>query len=396
MSSATALVESRIDVADAVLDDLRARLRATRWPDELADARGRWGPRREFVQRLCARWAEGYDWRRTEARLNAYPQFTTTIDGQKVHFLWVRSSASRRMPLLLTHGWPGSVAEFLDVIEPLAHPEKHGAPDAIGFDLVIPSLPGYGFSGPTSESGWNLQRIARAWQTLMARLGYSRYGAQGGDYGSMVSARLALLAPREMIGLHLNMALVPRVDGAMSELEQSDLADVVTFLKTGSAYQVIQGRSPQTVAYGLSDSPAGLAGWILDKFERWSDHDGEPEQAIAADRLLDNLTVYWVTNTINSSMRLYAEAQRADDFGPTREKVMVPTGVAIFPKEMFRYPRAWLEQAFDLVRYERMPRGGHFAAMEEPDLLVADIRAFFAGLPQRDSESVIAGTESSR
>ena len=380
------LVESRIDVPEAVLDDLRARLRATRWPDELADARGRWGPRREFVQRLCAHWADGYDWRRTEARLNAYPQFETTIDGQKIHFLWVRSTASRHIPLLLTHGWPGSVVEFLDVIEPLAHPGDRGAADALGFDLVIPSLPGYGFSGPTSESGWNLQRIARAWQALMARLGYPRYGAQGGDYGSMVSARLALLAPGEMIGLHLNMALVPRGTGELSELEQADLKDVMTFLKTGSAYQVIQGRAPQTVAYGLSDSPAGLAGWILDKFERWSDHDGDPEEAIARDRLLDNLTVYWVTNTINSSMRLYAEAQRIDDFGPTREKVTVPTGVAIFPKEMFRYPRAWLEQAFDLVRYERMPRGGHFAAMEEPDLLVADVRAFFAGLIRRDDD----------
>lgn len=386
----TALVESRIAVPEAVLEDLRTRLRATRWPDELADARGRWGPRRELVERLCARWAEGYDWRRTEARLNAYPQFETVIDGQKIHFLWVRSTASRGVPLLLTHGWPGSVVEFLDVIEPLAHPGASGAPDAIGFDLVIPSLPGYGFSGPTSESGWNLQRIARAWQALMARLGYSRYGAQGGDYGSMVSARLALLAPDEMIGLHLNMALVPRSIGELSELEQADLKDVVTFLKTGSAYQVIQGRAPQTVAYGLSDSPAGLAGWILDKFERWSEHDGEPEQAIDRDRLLDNLTVYWVTNTINSSMRLYAEAQLVDDFGPTREKVSVPTGIAIFPKEMFRYPRAWLEQAFNLVHYRRMARGGHFAAMEEPDLLVDDVRQFFGGLPQRDAVGLLA------
>jgi microsomal epoxide hydrolase len=371
---------ARISVPEETLADLRARLRATRWPDELPGLAGRWGTRREYLKSLCASWADAYDWRQTEAKLNAWPQYETTIDGQNIHFLWVRSPEPDSTPLLMTHGWPGSVVEFLEVIDPLTRPSAHGAPGAPAFDLIVPSLPGYGWSGPTTAAGWNLQRIAAAWKQLMARLGYSRYGAQGGDWGSMVSARLALIARDEMIGLHLNMALVPRVAGDVSPQEQADLDDVVTFVKTGSAYQVIQGRSPQTLAYGLTDSPAGLAGWIIDKFERWTDNDGDLEAAIPRHRLLDNLTAYWVTNTINSSMRLYAEAQLAGDFGATRTRVEVPTGIAIFPKEMFRYPRSWLEQAFNVVRYRRMPRGGHFAAMEEPDLFIGDVREFFGGL----------------
>ncbi|HMN21713.1 MAG TPA: epoxide hydrolase [Ottowia sp.] len=374
------LVASPIHVPQAVLDDLQRRLRATRWPDELDDARGVWGPRLGWIQQVCRTWADAYDWRSTEARLAAYPQYETVIDGQRIHFLWIRSAASRRVPLLMTHGWPGSIVEFLDVIDPLVAPERFGVPDAVGFDLVLPSLPGYGFSGPTVASGWDMTRVAQTWRRLMQVLGYGRYAAQGGDWGSMVSTRLALLAPDEMLGLHLNMALAPRRPGAISDTEQTDLDDVVRFVKTGSAYQVIQGRSPQTLAYGLNDSPAGLAAWILDKFQRWSDNDGDVEQAIPLNRLLDNLTVYWITSTINSSTRLYAEAQRAGDFGAATGRVSVPTGIAIYPKEMFRYPRSWLDQAFNVVHYRRMPRGGHFAAMEEPDLFVADVREFFGDL----------------
>jgi epoxide hydrolase len=373
----TKLAETRIAVPEGILRDLRERLNRTRWPDELPGEPGRWGTRKSYLQDLCASWENEYDWRRTEARINAYPNFLTTIDGQQIHFMWIKSSEPNSIPLLMTHGWPGSVVEFLDVIDPLVHPRDHGAAGDVAFDLVIPSLPGYGWSGPTTDSGWNLQRIATAWKTLMSELGYRRYGAQGGDWGAMVSARLAQIDRDAMIGLHLNLALVPRVEGPITEQEQTDLDDVVAFVKFGSAYQVIQGRSPQTLAYGLSDSPAGLAGWIIEKFDRWTDHDGDLEQAVARERLLDNLTVYWVTNTINSSMRLYAEAQRANDFGALRTRVEVPTGLAVFPKEMFRYPRAWLDKAFNLIRYTRMPRGGHFAAMEEPDLFVSDVRAFF-------------------
>src|SRR5581483_226732 len=249
-------------------------LRATRWPDELPGLGGRWGPRRDYLQELCATWADAYDWRKTEAKLNTWPQFETTIDGQNIHLLWVRSPEPGAVPLIMTHGWPGSVVEFVDVIDPLTRPSAHGAAGAPAFDLVVPSLPGYGWSGSTSAAGWNLARIAAAWKELMARLGYDRYAAQGGDWGSMISARLALIARKELIGLHLNMALVPRVAGDISPQEQADLDDVVKFVKTGSAYQVIQGRSPQTLAYGLADSPAGLAAWIIDKFVRWTDNDG--------------------------------------------------------------------------------------------------------------------------
>lgn len=379
----TALITpARIAVGDDVLQDLRTRLARTRWPDELADAQGMWGPSVHRVRELCDHWARGYDWRRTEERFNAWPQFETTIDGQKIHFFWIRSSEPNAVPMLLTHGWPGSVAEFLEVIDPLVEPSAHGAAGHVAFDLVVPSLPGYGWSGPTGASGWDLWRVAAAWRELMRRLGYKRYAAQGGDFGSMVSSRLALLAPEEMIGLHLNMALVPRREGPVEPHEEADMKDVVDFVKNGSSYQVIQGRAPQTLGYALTDSPAGLSAWILDKFDRWTDSSGDATQAISRDRLLDNIMVYWVTGTVNSSIRLYAEARLRDDLGATKEKVQVRTGLAIFPREMFRYPRSWVEQAFNLVHLKRMPRGGHFAAMEEPDLLVADIREFFGGLPR--------------
>lgn len=369
-----------IHVPEPVLEDLRARLRATRWPDELPDAVGVWGPSVERMRKLCARWADGYDWRATEARFNRWPQYRTNIDGQDIHFFHVKSPQPDAIPMLLTHGWPGTVAEFLDIVEPLVAPSAHGAAGQPAFDLVIPSLPGYGFSGPTRASGWNLTRVAAAWKTLMERLGYERYAAQGGDFGSMVSARLALQAADRMLGLHLNMALVPRVAGEITEEEQADLADVVSFVKRGSAYQLTHAHSSQTAGYALNDSPAGLAGWILDKFDRWTDSPGDAFAAVPMDRFLDNLMVYWVTGTITSSMRLYAEATLVEDLGPTRTRVTVPTGVAIFPREMFRFPRSWIAAAFNLVHYRRMARGGHFAAMEEPELLVADIREFFARL----------------
>ena len=369
-----------IAVAEAQLDDLRGRLRAARWPDELPDARGVWGPPMDRLRQLCTHWAERYDWRKSERRFNQWPSYETHIEGQRVHFFWIRSGRPGAIPLLLTHGWPGSVAEFLDIVGPLTEPDHHGAPGEIAFDVVMPSLPGYGWSGPTRTSGWDLWRIAKAWRELMRRLGYRRYAAQGGDFGSMVSARLALLAPDELLGLHLNMALVPRRPGSIAPDEQADLDEVVDFVKNGSAYQVIHARSSQTLGYGLNDSPVGLAAWIMDKFDRWTDSPSNALHTIPADRLLDNIMVYWVTETVNSSMRLYAEASLKNDLGPTREKVSVPTGVAVFPREMFRFPRSWTEQAFNLVHYRRMSRGGHFAAMEVPDLLVEDIRVFFSDL----------------
>ncbi|MFT4195781.1 epoxide hydrolase family protein [Ottowia sp.] len=369
-----------IHVPEEVLADLRARLRAVRWPDELPDTGGVWGPGVDRMKRLCARWADGYDWGATEARVNQWPQYRTVIDGQDIHFFWLRSTEPNPIPLLLTHGWPGSVMEFLEVAAPLVAPGEHGAAGRPTFDLVIPSLPGYGWSAPPRARGWTLSRVARAWAALMARLGYDRFGAQGGDLGAMVSARLALHAPERMLGLHLTMAVVPHATGEITAQEQADLDDVARFVKYGTTYQATHCLSSQTVGYALNDSPAGLAAWILDKFDRWTDSPQDAFAAVPLDRVLDNLTLYWVTGTIASSMRLYAESRLADDLGPTRGRVEVPTGVALYPREIYRFPRSWIEAAFNLVHYRRMARGGHFAAMEEPDLFVADVRDFFGRL----------------
>ena len=251
------------------------------------------------------------------------------------------------------------------------------------FHVVVPSLPGYGWSGPTTEPGWDIARVADAWAVLMARLGYDRYGAQGGDWGAMVSTQLAAIDAEHMIGLHSNMLLAFPTDASGIELTDGELADLAAageFMKEGSAYQDIQGKNPQTLAYGLADSPAGLAGWIVEKFLGWTDNEGSPEDAVTRDQILTNISVYWVTNTINSSNRLYCESRRTNRFGILDQQIKVPTAAAVFPKEMFRIPRAYAETRFNLVRYTRFDRGGHFAALEEPDLLVDDIKAFFGEL----------------
>jgi microsomal epoxide hydrolase len=284
----------------------------------------------------------------------------------------------------MTHGWPGSVSEFLDIIGPLTDPRSHGGDPADAFHVVAPSIPGYAWSGPTTEPGWDVRRVAEAWATLMARLGYERYGAQGGDWGSIISSQLGLVDPAHLIGLHLNMLIAFPPDPTaitLTDEEAADVAGVMTFLQTGTAYQEIQGKNPQTLGYGLTDSPAGLAGWIAEKFHHWTHHpDGDLETAVTRDQLLTNITVYWVTNTINSSIRLYCESQRSGRFGPAGEKVEVPTAAAIFPGEIFRTPKPYAETGYNLVRYNRFDRGGHFAALEEPDLLIDDVRAFFREL----------------
>ena len=367
------LTPFRVDVPDAVLDDLRERLARTRWPDQIPGSGWGYGTDGTYLRDLCATWQSSFDWRAQEDRFNRWPHFLTDIDGQPVHFIHARSDNADALPLVITHGWPGSVSEFLDVIEPLR----------TNFHVVAPSLPGYGFSGPTTAPGWDCQRVAEAWATLMARLGYERYGAQGGDWGAMVSERLAAHDPEHCVGLHSNMLLAFPADASTIELdetEQADLAAAGTFMTTGAAYQEIQGKNPQTLGYGLTDSPAGLAGWIVEKFWAWTDNDGNPEDAVTRDQILTNLSVYWHTKTINSSIRLYCESQRGRNFGPRDEYVTVPTAAAVFPKEIFRIPEAYAAARFNLVRYNRFDRGGHFAALEEPDLLVQDIREFFADL----------------
>jgi microsomal epoxide hydrolase len=363
----------RIDVPEADLEDLRDRLGRTRWPDQIPGSGWDYGTDRAYLQDLCEYWRTTFDWRAQEARFNRWPHFLTEIDGQQIHFIHARSDNPDALPLLMSHGWPGSVSEFLDVIEPLR----------AQFHVVVPSLPGYGWSGPTVEPGWDVQRVAEAWATLMARLGYDKYGVQGGDWGAMISAMVAATDPEHVIGLHSNMLLAFPEDAtgiALDEVEMADLVAAGEFMTTGAAYQEIQGKNPQTLGYGLTDSPAGLAGWIVEKFYAWTDNNGSPEDALTRDQILTNITVYWVTNTINSSIRLYCESQRTGRFGPIGQDVTVPTAAAVFPKEIFRIPRAYAESRFNMVRYTRFDRGGHFAALEEPDLLVDDVKAFFEEL----------------
>ena len=362
-----------VDVPETVLDDLRERLARTRWPDQIPGSGWDYGTDLAYLQDLCDTWQNEFDWRAQEARFNRWPHFLTDIEGQQIHFIHARSDNPDALPLIITHGWPGSVAEFLDVIEPLRE----------NFHVVAPSLPGYGWSGVTTEAGWDVQRVAETWAKLMARLGYDRYGAQGGDWGAMVSARLAAIDAEHMVGLHSNMVLAFPDDASgieLTDVEIADLAAAGEFMTKGAAYQEIQGKNPQTLGYGLTDSPAGLAGWIVEKFLVWTDNNGSPEDAVTRDQLLTNLTVYWVTKTINSSIRLYCESSRTGRFGPTGEYITVPTAAAVFPAEIFRIPKAYAQTRFNLVRYNRFDRGGHFAALEEPDLLVQDVTEFFASL----------------
>jgi pimeloyl-ACP methyl ester carboxylesterase len=369
--------EIRVD--DAVLDDLRERLARTIWPDQIPGSGWSYGTDRDFLQSLCDHWRTEFDWRAQEARLNRWPHFLTEIDGQQVHFIHARSPEPGALPLVVTHGWPGSVVEFLDVIEPLRDPRAHGGDPADAFHVVVPSLPGYGWSGPTVEPGWDVERVAGAWKELMARLGYERYGAQGGDWGAMVTMRLARADAEHLAGIHLNMLLAFPAEDA-PELSEAEMADVVAageFMRTGAAYQEIQGKNPQTLGYGLTDSPAGLAGWIAEKLWAWTHHDGDVEQALTKDQMLTNITTYWVTRTINSSIRLYCESQRSGRFGPVGDYIDVPTGALVCPGEIFRPPRPWAAKVCNLVHYTRADRGGHFAAWEQPELFVDDVRAFF-------------------
>lgn len=371
-----AIASFTINTPQSVLDDLRTRLNNTRWPDEIPGSNWEYGTDLSYLKELCESW-KTFNWRSVENQFNRWPQLLTTIDGQQVHAIHARSPEPDALPLIITHGWPGSVAEFLDVIEPLRDPRSHGGDPADAFHIVAPSIPGYGWSGPTVEPGWDVRRVAQAWQVLMARLGYERYGAQGGDWGSMISSQLAVVDSDHVVGMHINMVLGLPDDSPLSELEQADLASTGVFTQTGSAYQQIQGKNPQTLGYGLSDSPAGLAGWIIEKFHHWSHHpDGNVETAISRDQLLANLTLYWVTETINSSTRLYFESQKSGRFPPF-DRVEVPTGCAIFPGEIVRMPRSWANNLYNVTQFSRFDRGGHFAALEEPDLFIADVRAFF-------------------
>lgn len=377
MADDTRIRPFRIDIPQDDLDDLRDRLTRTRWPDELPGVGWDYGIPLRYVRDLAEYWRTAYDWRAHERRLNGFPQFTTEIDGQRVHFLHVRSPEAAATPLIMTHGWPGSIVEFTEVIGPLTDPRAHGGDPADAFHLVVPSIPGYGFSGPTREPGWNVRRIALAWDELMSRLGYEHYGAQGGDWGSSISRELGIVVPQHVVGVHLNMLLSPGSadEPGLTETEKARLARSEQFRNTGLGYGMIQSTRPQTLAYALTDSPAGQLAWITEKFREWTDGD-LPEDAVDRDQLLTNVTLYWLTGTAGSSARLYLEAARANAWGPPAPSA-APTGVAVFPREIAPPVRRFAERLNNIVHWSEFDRGGHFAAMEEPDLLVGDIRAFF-------------------
>jgi epoxide hydrolase len=366
-----------IRVEDAVLADLRARLEQTRFPDQIAGTGWDYGVPVDYLRDLVEYWRDGYDWRVHEARLNELAHFRTTIEGQSIHFVHARSERADAFPLLLTHGWPGSIVEFLDAIPRLTSPEAHDGTAHDAFHVVAPSLPGYGFSEPTRTRGWDEVRIARAFAELMDRLGYARYGAQGGDWGAQVTTRLGALDPEHCAGIHLNMPIgtAPTEKAPLSDADKADLAAMRAFSRDESGYANEQGTKPQTLGVGLNDSPAGLLAWIVEKFRTWSDCDGDPENVFTRDQLLTNVTVYWVTRTIASSARLYWERQHAGAGAP--DYVGVPTGVARFPKEVVRFPRSWVEHSYNVTHWTEMPRGGHFAAMEQPALFADDVRTFF-------------------
>jgi pimeloyl-ACP methyl ester carboxylesterase len=373
-----------IAVPDAVLADMRTRLARTRVPDQIPGTGWEYGTDRAYLEGLLAYWQNGFDWRAQERRINELDNYVTSIDGVDVHFIHVKSPNPNAMPLLMTHGWPGSFVEFLDLVGPLTNPAAYGGDPADAFDLVIPSLPGFGFSGKTAERGYSPERMSDILATLMARLGYERYGAQGGDWGGIISRSLAGNYPEHVIGLHSNFILggpAPGVDptAGVSPEEAAMREERTEAFAEGSAYQEIQGTKPQSLGWALNDSPAGLAAWIVEKFQGWTDNDGSPESAIDRDAMLTNITLYWVTQTITSSIRIYYESRHAPTLRPVAY-VSVPTAGAIFPKEIYFTPRAWAESRYNIVRWTVMPRGGHFAALEEPDLLVDDVRAFFREL----------------
>jgi microsomal epoxide hydrolase len=377
-----AIQSFRCHVPDAAIEDLKRRLRETRWPDQLDGAGWDYGSELGYVRALCEHWAEAFDWRAAEARFNRFPQFTTEIAGENVHFYHVRSPEPDALPLIITHGYPGSVAEFLDILGPLSDPAAHGGDAKDAFHVIAPSIPGYGFSGPTKHRGFTMDAAADVNLELMERLGYDRYVAQGGDWGASISSGMALKRPERLIALHLNFILGRPADPAdplagLTEEEKTQLAWKADYDAHESGYQAIQGTKPQSLAYGLTDSPAGLAAWIVEKFKTWSDCGDDIERSFSKDQLLENIMLYWVTGTINSAMRMYYESMGPGRVNTTpRPRVEVPTAHARFPAEIRPTPRAWAEQMYNIVRWTRMPKGGHFAAFEQPQAFVEDLRDF--------------------
>jgi pimeloyl-ACP methyl ester carboxylesterase len=394
MSNEPEIRPFRVDMPDEAIADLRRRIAAVRWPSrELVTDRSQ-GVQLATIQELARYWATDYDWRMCEARLNGLPQFTTEIDGVDIHFIHVKSPQADALPLIMTHGWPGSVIELLEVVGPLTDPTAHGGSAEDAFDLVLPSLPGYGFSGEPTELGWGPGRTAPAWAELMRRLGYTRYVAQGGDVGAAITDTMGRLAPEGLAGIHMNLLVTVLGGGPMpsdTEQERAALEQTQTFRTSGFGYFLEQATRPQTIGYALLDSPVALAAWMLDhdtdSYEKISRAfvDGQPTGNLTRDHIVDNITVYWLTGTGASAARSYWESGRAQALAATTgqapPEVKLPVGFTTFPDEIFRAPRSWVELGYPTLAYfNEADRGGHFAAWEEPELFATEVRAAFTSL----------------
>ena len=378
----------KIQVPDETLNDLRDRLAHTRWSDEIPGSGWDYGTNLAYIQELVDYWQKGFDWRAQEKLINSFAHFRADVDGLGVHFIHERGKGPRPMPLVITHGWPGSFFEMYKIIPLLTDPGSHGGDPADSFDVVAPSMPGYGFSDHTSDPGMHVLKVSDLWAKLMTEgLAYDRFGAHGGDWGASVTAYLGSAYPQNLIGIHVTSMVRPNPylgPGAreLTAAEKGHMQQREDWLAAEGGYSHIQGTKPQTLSFGLNDSPAGLAAWIVEKYRTWSDCDGDVETKFTKDELLTTVTIYWVTETINSATRLYHETQNHPWEMKQGERIEVPSAMAVFPKELSHPPREWGERSFNLQRWTEMPRGGHFAALEEPELLVEDIRAFFR--PLRD------------
>jgi pimeloyl-ACP methyl ester carboxylesterase len=368
-------------VSDHVLIDLRRRLAEANWPDQLPGTTWEYGADIKKVRELADYWQNGYDWRAQEAKINQFDQFTTEIDGQQIYFIHQRSPRPDAIPLMLIHGWPGSILEFEKLIGPLTHPKDKNSP---AFDVIIPSLPGFGYSGPTTTRGWGPQRMAKAFVVLMDRLGYSKYGIQGGDWGSAIAQDMAHQAPKHVIGLHLNQIYVPPPNQeAVAKMSDAERKRYSYFDREESSFFFLQASEPQTLAYALTDSPVGWLAWMIGKFQLLTDNNGDFLTAVDRDTFLTDVTLYWATGTIGSAMRIYRENRLTiEEMVPTPH-LETPVAYADFPKEVAVPPFSWITQTYNIVQKTGMPKGGHFAALEQPDLLVADIRKFFAKIDQK-------------
>lgn len=373
----------KVAVDDWVMEDLRRRLASTRWPDEIPASGWDYGSNLAYLKELVEYWRTSFDWRAQEKLINSFNHFRAEVEELNIHFIHERGKGPNPTPLIITHGWPSSFFEMYKIVPLLADPGSHGGDPADAFDVVAPSLPGFGFSDRPTQRGMDILRVADLWAKLMTeKLGYLRFGAQGGDIGAGVTSRLGFAHPENLTGIHLTSVTRPTPylgPGAreLSDAEKAHLDQREKWQQAEGGYSHIQGTKPQTLSYGLNDSPAGLAAWIVEKYRTWSDCGGDVESRFTKDELLTTITIYWITQTISSSTRMYYENQRQVWSLKSGERVQVPSGIALFPQEISRPPREWAERSYNVCRWTEMPRGGHFAALEEPELLAQDIRAFF-------------------